>query len=148
MLRRQVSNSRMRSLHLGDNGDEPPPVVPENIPVSPTDTNLSPCSKQLWGVRRASSTDVRLAFKPRQWVAAKSEDEESSDEEDEEDVTSDIDAGAMSPINEVKVLNCYRDDLLTIQRNVQSAQSQEMLEHQQQKSPKMMRRMALHTMQC
>jgi hypothetical protein len=99
MLRRQVSNSRMRSLQLGVDGEVPQPLAPENIPVSPTDTNLSPCSKQLWGTRRASHTDVRMAFKPRQWDTQDGGVPSSSEEEDD----SESEAGETSPVVLVKV---------------------------------------------
>lgn len=97
MLRRQVSG-RARSLELGGvtDGDLPLPPPPENIPLSPTDSNLSPCSKKLFSkaARKTSATDVRKGISQRSWVVSSegSEDSEqvssddSSDDEDDDEM--------------------------------------------------------------
>ncbi|KAG5187078.1 hypothetical protein JKP88DRAFT_267957 [Tribonema minus] len=94
-LRRQLSASQMRVLKLGAEGAEgvPAPPVPENIPISPTDNNLSPCSKMLWMPRKPSHPDVKVQVPaPRKWAAEAggSDGCDSSDEDSGEESASPV----------------------------------------------------------
>jgi septum formation protein len=81
MLRKKAVNAA-REINLGlslgpdvDGQQQSRPVVP----MSPTDANLSPCSKKLLGDHRTSHPDVRSTFKSRQWESVVEDDEEEEE---------------------------------------------------------------------